>query len=186
MLSSMSLPLVLGWEEARWWPRLELEDRRGVRYMVGRHPSWVCSLCLREPQSWCGPRRGGEASGSARKHEWPQPSDCGKSPSEPPVNLYARVALLCQSHWPCMSRGRRRHRSQPPHGPTSPHPCCYRDVTAPIAGWSLAEHPRSSMHPDGTCSLPCGTWDGDKPWLGTKGRRLQAPTCRQPLAWPFA
>lgn len=53
MLSSMSL---LSWEGTRWWPRLEMGNRRGIGYMVVNHPTWVCSLLLREPQSWWGPR----------------------------------------------------------------------------------------------------------------------------------
>ncbi|XP_039412985.1 translation initiation factor IF-2-like [Corvus cornix cornix] len=56
----------------------------------------------------------GEASGVTGKHEEPRPLHRGKSPSEPLVNLDASVALLCQSHQPCVSRIWKRHRSQPP------------------------------------------------------------------------
>ncbi|XP_059711574.1 uncharacterized protein LOC132331780 isoform X5 [Haemorhous mexicanus] len=62
-------------------------------------------------------RSAGEASGLTGKCEGPGPLPRGKSPSEPLVNLDAITALLRQSHQPCVSRGWRRHRSQPPTVP---------------------------------------------------------------------
>ena len=73
-----------------------------------------------------------------------------------------------------------------PKDPLFLTPVVNRDVTALIAGWSVAEHPHSAMHPAGACSLPLSTWDGDEHWLVIRGRCLQTPVCRQPLARLFA
>lgn len=76
------------------------------RYVVVSHPTWVYSLLLVGTQ---------EAAGLAGKHEGPQPLHRGKSPSEPPVNLDARAALLCQSHQPCVSKDiGHSHPTEPP------------------------------------------------------------------------
>lgn len=102
----------LGWEGVHWWLRLELGD-----WGVGSGTWWLATppglaLC-----SWWVCRNAGETSGLTGKREEPQPLPCGKSPSEPLVNLDAIPALLCQSHQPCLSRRWRRHRSQPPTEP---------------------------------------------------------------------
>lgn len=84
---------------------------------VGSGMWWLAIPPGRALCSWWVHSRAGEASGLTGKHEEPRPLHRGKSPSEPLVNLDASAALLCQSHQPCVSRGWRRHRSQPPTEP---------------------------------------------------------------------
>lgn len=155
-----------------WWPRLGLGD-----WGVGSGMWWLAippglALC-----SWAH-RSAGEASGLTGKHEGPRPLPCGKSPSEPLVNLDAIAALLCQSHQPCMSRGWRRDWSQPPTEPPFLTPLlegCYRPDCCPERDRATTQRKALRLG----LQSPRGTWDGDEPWLGTKGGHSAAPTCRE-------